>query len=232
MHCAGPFRPTLLLYCTHRCCITVLLQTQVLYKYLKTQKQNSHKHDTPWKDKSLICHPITQQSSRLFHPQRVVSSEPCHYKRWQDWKTQCMLSPTQRKLRSATLCKSQNLPIHNVLLPEDMHQTLLQQPAVPRCWGGPSSPPLAVTEQKLEQNFWICILSESKFRRRSDKLNRSPCSWKMRLECNYKVLTKLCQQSRTKIVDKQKPSHPSCRRGCTLPSLCATALWGLFPKTR
>ena len=64
-----------------------------------------------------------------------------------------MLSPTQRKLRSATLSKSQNLPIHNVLLPEDMHQTLLQQPAVPRCRGGPSSPPLAVTEQKLEQNF-------------------------------------------------------------------------------
>jgi len=30
MHCAGPFRPTLLLYCTHRCCITVL-NTQVLY---------------------------------------------------------------------------------------------------------------------------------------------------------------------------------------------------------
>ena len=123
MHCAGPFRPTLLLYCTHRCCITVL-NTQVLYHctahtcavplYLthrcctpvihtwllyhciantgavqvseNAKKQMSHKHDTPWKDKSWIYHPFTQQSSRLFHPQRVVSSEPCHYKRWQDWK--------------------------------------------------------------------------------------------------------------------------------------------------
>ena len=62
-----------------------------------------------------------------------------------------MLSPTQRKLRSATLSKSQNLPIHNVLLPEDMHQTLLQQHAVTRCRVGPSNPRLAVTEQKLEQ---------------------------------------------------------------------------------
>ena len=28
-----------------------------------------------------------------------------------------------------------------MLLPEDVHQTLLQQPAVPRRWGGPSRPP-------------------------------------------------------------------------------------------
>ena len=112
MHCAGPFRPTLLLYCTHRCCITVL-NTQVLYTckthviavplyckhkcctcVWKRKKQMSHKHDTPWKDKSWIYHPFTQQSSRLSHPRRVVSSKHCQYKRWQDWKTQCMLSPT------------------------------------------------------------------------------------------------------------------------------------------
>ena len=64
------------LYCKHRCCTSIW----------KRKKQMSHKHDTPWKDKSWIYHPFTQQSSRLFHPQRVVSSEPCHYKRWQDWK--------------------------------------------------------------------------------------------------------------------------------------------------
>jgi len=76
MHCAGPFRPTLLLYCTHRCCITVL-NTQVLYtcntqviavplyckhkcctSIWKRKKQMSHKRDTPWKDKSWIYHPF------------------------------------------------------------------------------------------------------------------------------------------------------------------------------
>ena len=73
-----------------------------------------------------------------------------------------MLSPIRRKLRSATLSKSQNLPIHNVLLPEDMHQTLLQQPAVPRCRGGPSSPPLAVTEQNLNKTFeFACCLNQN-----------------------------------------------------------------------
>ena len=104
MHCAGPFRPTLLLYCTHRCCITVL-NTQVLYtcntqviavplyckhkcctSIWKRKKQMSRKRDTPWKDKSWIYHPFPQQSSRLSHPRRMVSSEPCQYKRWQDWK--------------------------------------------------------------------------------------------------------------------------------------------------
>ena len=85
----------------------------------------------------------------------------------------------------------------------------------------------AVTEQNLEQNFWNCMLSESNFRRGRGSLERSPCSWNIILECNYKLLTKVCHQSKTNIVDKQNLSHPSCRRGCTLPSLCATALGAL-----
>ena len=58
MHCAGPFRPTLLLYCTHRCCITVLLQTQVLYKYLKTQKTNESQTWHPLKRQVLNLPPL------------------------------------------------------------------------------------------------------------------------------------------------------------------------------
>ena len=41
-----------------------------------------------------------------------------------------VMSPNQRKLRSAILCKSQNLMNHQLLLPEESHQLLLQQPGL------------------------------------------------------------------------------------------------------
>ena len=104
-----------------------------------------------------------------------------------------MLSQNQRKLRIATLCKSQNLLIHNMLLPEDVHETVLQQPAVPRRWGGPSRPPPP----------------PSPSRGRTDMLNRQTCpppSWRRDLSLPILLCTITCwcsfQQPPIAVLDK------------------------------
>ena len=101
------------LYCTNRCRTTVL-HTQVLYtcythtikcsKVLHRQvlyyctaytgaaqvpeyaKNKQVPNRTTLEKTSLEpTTPSTRsRSSRLFHPRRVASFEPCHYKRWQD----------------------------------------------------------------------------------------------------------------------------------------------------
>ena len=48
----------------------------------------------------------------------------------------------------------------------------------------------------------------------------------MKLKCNYKVLTKLCQQSRTKIVDKQKTVTPLLQEGLHLAQLLCNSTVG------
>ncbi len=97
---------------THRCC-TPVKHTWLLYHCIantsavqaseNAKKQTSHKRDTPWKDKSWIYHPFPQQSSRLSHPRRVISSKPCQYKRWQDWKNTMHIVSNSEEIKKCHL---------------------------------------------------------------------------------------------------------------------------------